>query len=244
MVRAGQSLAMGRSTELAIECGARGPVSARAYAAPEPSGVTLVLAHGAGAPHDHPFLVAVASRVAARGVDVVTFNFPYAEAGRKTPDPKGVLEGAYAAALAAVRARAPRDVLVAGGKSMGGRIATQLVAAEKRAPSVKGLVVLGYPLNPPARRSARKRPNIGPSRAEHLYELAVPLLVVQGARDAFGGEAELSPVVRRLRRGSRLVVVPDGDHSLGVRKSSGLDQEAVYDDVADAIVTFCRSLQR
>jgi len=240
----GQPRAKARSSAFAIECGARGAVSARAYSADEPCGVTLVLAHGAGAPHDHPFLVAIASRVAARGVDVITFNFPYAEAGRKTPDPKGVLEGAYAAALAAARDRAPRDVLVAGGKSMGGRIATQLVAAQGRSPVVRGLVALGYPLNPPARVSARKRRSSAPSRAEHLYGLAVPLLVVQGARDAFGGEAELDPVVRRLRRGSRLVMVPDGDHSLGVRKSSGIDQEAVYDDVADAIVTFCRSLKR
>ena len=207
--------------------------------------VTIVLAHGAGAGMDTPIMTFFAEGLAAAGFRVVRFEFPYMAQRRQTgkqrpPDREPILRATWLAVIEQLGAKN----LVIGGKSMGGRIATQLVAAEKRAPSVKGLVVLGYPLNPPARRSARKRPNIGPSRAEHLYELAVPLLVVQGARDAFGGEAELSPVVRRLRRGSRLVVVPDGDHSLGVRKSSGLDQEAVYDDVADAIVTFCRSLQR
>ncbi|MBL8608372.1 MAG: alpha/beta fold hydrolase [Myxococcales bacterium] len=224
----------------ALAIGARGSVTAHAYAAREPVGVTLLLAHGAGAPHTHPFMVTVAERVAARGVDVVTFNFPYAEAGRKTPDPADVLEACFAAAIAAVRARSPEDVLVVGGKSMGGRIATMLVAGEARASRVAGLVALGYPLVPPSRAKAPRRGPRPVSRAEHLYQLRVPLLVVQGERDAFGGEAALAPVVARLPRGSRLFVVPSGDHSLTVTKRSGLSQDAVFDEVADEIVAFCK----
>jgi hypothetical protein len=134
-----------------------------------------------------------------------------------------------------VRARAPRDALFLGGKSMGGRIATQLVAGGSGS-SCRGLVALGYPLHPPGKKGRTA------ARAEHLYLLKVPLLVVQGARDPFGGKKELGPVVSRLPRGSRLVVVPEGDHSLAVPKRAGVPQEKVYDDVADAIVAFCTEL--
>src|SRR5205823_3283639 len=142
-----------------------------------------------GAPQTHPWMLSMAHALCERGVDVVTFNFLYAEARRRAPDRPDVLEATWRAALAAVGARtagAPRQRLFAGGKSMGGRIATQ-VAAAGGAPDAAGLVLLGYPLHPPGQPKKL--------RSAHLPSVPVPMLFVQGSRDTFGTPAELSPLV-------------------------------------------------
>jgi predicted alpha/beta-hydrolase family hydrolase len=156
--------------------------TARIYAAPRPRARTLVLAHGAGAGQKHRFMVAFAEALAARGIDVVTFDFLYAAAGRKAPDRPPKLEACWQAAYALARAEWPRRVPFVGGKSMGGRIASMLVAAG--ALEAAGLVLLGYPLKPPKSTQLR---------AAHLGQLALPTLVVQGERDTFGGPQDLRP---------------------------------------------------
>ena len=198
---------------------------------------TLVLAHGAGAPHTHPFMTAFARGLAGRGIDVVTFNFPYMERGRRLPDPAGRLEAAYRAVLHATRERLdrrghPSPQLMIGGKSMGGRIASQTVAADVRAgrdPGVAGLVLLGYPLHPPGRPDKL--------RAAHLPTIAAPMLFVQGSRDAFGRPDELRPVLAECAD-AELVVVEGGDHSFKVRGGDARALEDVYTTVQDAIANW------
>jgi predicted alpha/beta-hydrolase family hydrolase len=205
--------------------------TARHYRAKEALAAVVVLAHGAGAPQTHPWMVAMAQALASRGRDVVTFNFLYSEARRRVPDKNAVLEATWRAALEAVRARsdgAHARVFI-GGKSMGGRIATQVAA--QGAGAIRGLVLLGYPLHPPGRPDKL--------RAAHLPRVTSPMLFVQGSRDAFGTPDELSPILAPLAdRGTRLFVVQGGDHSLALRRSEGLDRAHVMALVADEIVRF------
>ncbi|HXX68403.1 MAG TPA: alpha/beta fold hydrolase, partial [Polyangiaceae bacterium] len=182
---------------------------------------TLLLAHGAGAPQTHPWMVRIAHAVSARGLDVVTFNFLYAQASRRAPDRNDVLEATFRAAIAAVRTQGEvvASRLFIGGKSMGGRIATQVAAAGGAgALDVAGLVLLGYPLHPPGKPGQR--------RASHLPNVRAPMLFVQGSRDAFGTPAELGPIVADLGPRTRLFVVEGGDHSLATSKRTGPTLEA------------------
>jgi predicted alpha/beta-hydrolase family hydrolase len=185
--------------------------SAAIYRAESPR-CTLVLAHGAGAPRTHPWMVTMAKAIASHGIDVVTFNFLYSEAKRRAPDKNDALEATWLAALEAVRARddLPTERLFVGGKSMGGRIATQVVA---KGAHVGGIVLLGYPLHPPGQPDKL--------RSAHLPDILVPMLFVQGERDAFGTPEELAPIVKRLSKGTRLFVVEGGDHSLISRPRRG-----------------------
>jgi predicted alpha/beta-hydrolase family hydrolase len=202
-----------------------------------------VLAHGAGAPQTHPWMVAMArtlSSYGTHGIDVVTFNFLYAEARRRAPDRKDVLEATWRCVLEAVRARLPATAgLFIGGKSMGGRIATQVAAAEQLggaksaggAGDVAGLVLLGYPLHAPGKPEQL--------RVAHLPDVHVPMLFVQGSRDAFGTPDELAPHVAKLCRGTRVFVVEGGDHSLAPPKRKGGETiEQVLARVAGEIARF------
>jgi predicted alpha/beta-hydrolase family hydrolase len=195
--------------------------------------VLLVLAHGAGAPQTHPWMVRMAGALAARAIDVVTFNFLYAEAKRRVPDKNPVLEATWRAVVGAVRGRDEFAAgrLFIGGKSMGGRIATQVAADPSPIEGLSGLVLLGYPLHPPGRPDKL--------RVAHLERVQPPMLFVQGSRDAFGGAAELEPFVRALSpRGTRVLPIEGGDHSLAVPRKSGLDADQVVGRVADAIAAF------
>jgi predicted alpha/beta-hydrolase family hydrolase len=148
----------------------------------------LVLAHGAGGGAQHPFIVRYARGVAERGIAVATFDFPYMQAGRKAPDKAPVLEQAFRDAVVEATSRDEfnRLRLFIGGKSMGGRMATHVAAAPEAwpstAPPLAGVIVFGYPLNPPGGPSKRS-----PDRVSHLSRIRVPMLVVQGTRDTFGG---------------------------------------------------------
>jgi len=195
----------------------------------------VVLGHGAGAGQRHPFMVAVGEGLASRGIHVLTFDFPYMEARRRSPDPGPVLEQAFSDAVrvAAGRADVARLPLFAGGKSMGGRIASQ-AAARGLLPAVKGLVYLGYPLHPPGKASQL--------RDRHLPDVPMPMLFVQGSRDAFGTPEELRPVLDRLGARATLVVVDGGDHSFAVPKSAGRSQQQVIGSILDAAAEWIQSI--
>ncbi len=192
---------------------------------------TLVLAHGAGAPQTHPFLVKMATALCSRGIEVTTFNFLYAEAKRRAPDKNDLLEETWRAAVAAARARASTVRLFIGGKSMGARIATQVLA--QGGVDAEGLVLLGYPLHPPGKPTKL--------RTAHLPRVPAPMLFVQGSRDSFGTPEELRPVLEGLARGTRLYVVEGGDHSLSLPKSSGQTLDATLSRVADEVAGFIAS---
>lgn len=195
---------------------------------------TLVLAHGAGAGQRHPFMVAFARALAARGFDVVTFNFLYTEQKRRVPDRAPMLEACYRSVIDSVRkeiASASRR-LVIGGKSMGGRIATQVAAADVMLP-IDGIVLLGYPLHPPGRPERR--------RDAHLPQIRCPMLFVQGSRDTFGTPDELQPVISSLSNAT-LHVVEGGDHSFGLARKDPDAQAAVYADVQEQIATWIRGV--
>jgi predicted alpha/beta-hydrolase family hydrolase len=203
--------------------------SALVYRATE-ARAALVLAHGAGAPQTHPWMVSVARAFCERGLDVVTFNFLYMDARRRMPDRNDVLEATWRAAVDAVRARddvAHRRLFI-GGKSMGGRIATQVAAGD--AFDVCGLVLLGYPLHPPGKPTQL--------RVAHLPRVRAPMLFVQGSRDPFGSPEELAPVVDGLAPGARLYVVEGGDHSLTPPKRSGEKLDGVIARVAEEVARF------
>jgi len=219
---------------IALEAGA---TTALAYAADASSFGALVLGHGAGAGQRSGFMVDFAHAISALGVDVITFNFPYTEQGRRIPDRPPVLESCYRAVIAAVHAQLPaaKRALFIGGKSMGGRIATQVGAADPTLP-IAGLVLLGYPLHPPGRPTER--------RDKHLPAVGRPMLFVQGARDAFGTPAELAPVVESIGPSASIHVVAGGDHSLKLARKAPAAQAAVYADVQRTIVEWIRTMTK
>jgi uncharacterized protein len=200
------------------------------------TGVTLILAHGAGANQASSFMVGFATSLAARGIDTVTFNFVYTEQRRRLPDRNDKLEHCYRTVIEAVRDGkfyddAGRRKLVIGGKSMGGRIASQVAAAGQE--GIAGLVFLGYPLHPPGRPDKL--------RSKHLPDIGAPMLFVQGSRDAFGTPEELRAVLGGLEVAADICVVEDGDHSFKVPKRSAVPQDQVYEFVLDEIVRWLRA---
>ena len=182
-------------------------LGATEYTAEGTAHALLVLAHGAGAGQRHPFMVAAARGLAAHGIDVVTFDFPYMAEGRKVPDRAPVLEGRFREVIDAARAWSRATRLFIGGKSMGGRMATHL-AAQGLQP-LSGVVVFGYPLHPPGKPDQL--------RVAHLPAITVPVLIIQGERDTFGGPQEFQPHLATMAAPVTLHVVPGGDHSLVVR---------------------------
>lgn len=194
---------------------AQGPITARRYSAHAPRG-TLVLAHGAGAGQQHPFMRAAAATFATAGFETITFDFPYMENGRRVPDPAPVLEASFAEVAAECCARwiNGRGYFV-GGKSMGGRIASQAAARGlfDRAPA--GLVFLGYPLHPPGKPEKR--------RDAHLPSIAAPMLFVHGTRDPFGTSDEMRQLAGRLPRAT-LTLIEGGGHSFEAPKRDGGDK--------------------
>jgi predicted alpha/beta-hydrolase family hydrolase len=189
-------------------------------------GPVLILAPGAGAPMTSDFMTYFASRIGGAGVRVFRFNFLYLEAGKKAPDRAPVLEATYAAVIAAIRDETGA-LPFAGGKSMGGRIASHTAAGiEGPASEVAGLVFLGYPLHPPGRPER--------IRDAHLYGIGAPMLFVEGTRDPFCPLDTLAGVRQKIPN-SDLFVVEDGDHSFKVRKSSGRSTEEAWAEAADEV---------
>jgi predicted alpha/beta-hydrolase family hydrolase len=211
-------------------------VTATAYpAAGKRAGICVMLAHGAGTNQSHPFMVRFAGALAARGFDALTFNFLYSEQRRRVPDPNARLELCWRRMIESFHDGSLIEKpgrLVIGGKSMGGRIASQVVAADPA--GVAGLLLLGYPLHPPGQPDK--------PRTRHLPDIRVPMLFVQGERDVFGTPEELAPVIDRLKAPASLFVVEGGDHSLAVRKKAPLSQEQVDKLVLDTIEQWLRDL--
>lgn len=188
--------------------------------------IGLVLGHGAGTDLSNPVLLTVGRGLADRGYPVLTFNFPYAEAGRKQPDPPARLESAFRDAISVASEAMGGRALVLGGRSMGGRIASRLAAQGE---PCAGLVLLGYPLHA-ARRPERLR-------TDHWPQVTVPVLFVQGDRDRL---CDLTLLERERRAhltgtDSRLHVVAGADHAFAVRKSDGRGPGAVLDEIVGAV---------
>jgi predicted alpha/beta-hydrolase family hydrolase len=216
---------------------ADGSTSARHFSAGT-SAPLLVLAHGAGADQRHRFMVAIARRLSERGVSVVTFNFLYTERKRRSPDRAPILEATWTTVLDAVVARlTPQGRIAIGGKSMGGRIASQVAASKPDTEAwrrVGGLVLLGYPLHPPGQP---QKP-----RVAHLPAIEVPILLVQGTRDTFGTREEIEPVFGSLKTRVDYEFIESGDHSFSVPKSSGHSEADILDRVADRVAPWIAAL--
>lgn len=196
------------------------------------AGETVVLlAPGAGADMRAEFMEVFAKGLAGSGLCVVRFNFAYAEQGRKSPDRQPVLEETYRAVAEHVRAQLAPATLVLGGKSMGGRIGSHVVASGV---DVDGLVFLGYPLHPPGKPERL--------RDAHLYDVRCPMLFVEGTRDPFCPLETLERVRRKIAAPNALHVVDDGDHSFKVRKTSGRSTSQAWDEAIAAVAEWVRSL--
>jgi uncharacterized protein len=194
-----------------------GAIGYKAQGTPE---ALLVLAHGAGAGQQHPFMTTAANGFAARGIDVVTFDFPYMRERRKIPDRPPVLEKAFEDVAAAAQQWSAAAKFFIGGKSMGGRMATHLGAAHLA--GLSGIVVFGYPLHPPGKPQQL--------RVEHLPSITAPVLIVQGERDTFGTPSELKTAIDSMKAAVDLHIVPRGDHSLAV---AGRRRDDVLNEVLD-----------
>ncbi|HKR14725.1 MAG TPA: alpha/beta fold hydrolase [Pyrinomonadaceae bacterium] len=228
---------------LTVSVNEKESVTALVYAAAKQkrAGLTVLLGHGAGASQDSGFMRLFANGLAQRGLDVMTFNFVYMEQGRSVPDQKHKLESCFRAVIdtAVKHKKLKNNRLVIGGKSMGGRIASQVAAAaseekEPLADQIDGLVFLGYPLHPPG--------NPAKLRVEHLEHVRKPMLFVQGTRDALGTPEEIQPFIKGLRPAAKIHSIEGGDHSFKAPKKFGLPQEEIYETAMDEIVRWAVDL--
>ena len=192
-----------------------------------------VLAHGAGAGMRHAFMETMAARLAARGVATLRYQFPYVENGSRRIDPEPLLLDTVRAAVAMGREAAGGVTLIAGGKSMGGRMSSRAAAASPLE-DVAGLAFLGFPLHPAG------QPGI--SRAEHLAKVSVPLLFLQGTRDTLAELPLLRPVVDKLGARATLHIVEHADHMFHDLKKSGRTDEQVLDELADTVASWSGKL--
>ena len=193
----------------------------------------MVLGHGAGAGMRHRFLEDASRALADRGIATFRYQFPYLENRASRPDPQPVLLATVRSAVDAARSAAPELPLLAGGKSMGGRM-TSLASAAEALPGVKGLVFFGFPLHPAGAP--------GTSRAEHLMRVRTPMLFLQGARDKLAELDLLRPVVEQLPSPATLHVVDGADHSFGVLKRSGRTGADVLEELARTVAEWAERL--
>jgi predicted alpha/beta-hydrolase family hydrolase len=194
----------------------------------------LVLAHGAGAGMSHPFMEKLADELASVGVATFRYQFPYMEERRRVPDVPAVLTATVVAAVRAAAEATPGLPLLAGGKSMGGRMTSQ-AAAQCPLDGVRGLVFFGFPLHPP------NRP--GTKRADHLGKVTIPMLFLQGTRDTLADLKLLRPVCSKLGSRSRLHVIEKADHSFHVLKSSGRSDAEVLRELAETAASWAEGME-
>ena len=228
---------MKTETEVRIEMEGGGRVSG-ILVRPAEAKWLLVLGHGAGAGMHHPFMGALAEELARVGVATLRYQFPYMEERRKVPDKPAVLMATVAAAVRSARQfliqeAAPDLPLLAGGKSMGGRMTSQ-EAAEGLIPEVRGLVFFGFPLHPP------KQP--GTKRAEHLAKVTVPMVFLQGTRDELADLKLLKPICKKLGERATLHVIETADHSFHVLKKSGRSDAEVLRELAETTARWAEGL--
>lgn len=192
-----------------------------------PATAALVVGHGAGAGQNSPFMVRTAEGLAARGIAAVTFDFPYMTARRGAPDRPPVLEQAWRDAIAQARTELGSLPLFIGGKSMGGRIASQVAAQGVEGVGIlSGLVFLGYPLHPPGKPEQR--------RDAHLPAIAQPMLFVQGSKDAFGTADEIRALLPALQKAT-LHEIQNGDHSFKVSGRGAPKPDDVLNGILDVV---------
>jgi predicted alpha/beta-hydrolase family hydrolase len=197
---------------------------------PKGARAIYVLAHGAGAGMAHPFLAKFATLMSERGIGTLRYQFPYMEAGSRRPDSPKVAEAAVRAAVAeAAKRKLP---VVAGGKSFGGRMTSQ---AEAHGPmGVLGIAFIGFPLHPPGAPAT--------TRADHLADVKVPMLFLQGTKDEFADMDLLKPVVKQLGKRATLHLIPDGNHSFHVPAKSGRKDADVMVELADTLAAWIDGL--
>jgi uncharacterized protein len=217
---------------LKIEIESAGAVSALLLRPPRARAI-YVFAHGAGAGMTHVSMEAVATGLATRGIATLRYQFPYMEKGSKRPDPPPIAHATVRAAVAETAERCGGLPLFAGGKSFGGRMTSQAQAIKPLA-GVRGLVFLGFPLHPAGKPSSE--------RAKHLADIEIPMLFLQGTRDALAELTLLEPVVKQLGSLARLHLVKEADHSLHVLVRSGRNDREVLDEVLDAFAAWVDSI--
>ena len=211
-----------RVKEVKIFAGEKiGSVSGLLLEPKEPRGFML-FAHGAGAGMRHRFMEETAAKLAAVNVTTLRYNFPYIEKHSKRPDAQRVLIDTVRAAVASGNEHAREVPLFAAGKSMGGRM-TSLAAAQKPLTGVRGLIFFGFPLHAPGRPSAE--------RGQHLSQIKIPMLFLQGSRDSLAELKLLKPLCATLGRRAELFVVEGADHSFHMLKSSGRSDNEVLDEL-------------
>src|SRR5229473_7990815 len=193
--------------------------------APQEARACCVLAHGAGAGMTHPFLAAIADGLAERGIATLRYQFPYMEQRSKRPDPPKVAHATVRAAVAEAARLLPKLPLLAGGKSFGGRMTSQAQAAAPLA-GVRGLVFLGFPLHPAGKPSRE--------RAKHLFDVQIPMLFLQGTRDALATLTELEPLREALGDRATLRLYQDADHSFHVAAGNGRPEAQVRGEIFES----------
>ena len=221
------------SQKLEIAVGHATSVSALLIRPPQ-ARACFVFAHGAGAGMTHPFMEAVATGLAERGVATLRYQFPYMEKASKRPDPPGIAQAAVRAAVAETGRHCADLRLIAGGKSFGGRMTSQAQAAAPLA-GVRGLAFLGFPLHPAGKPSS--------DRARHLADVRVPMLFLQGTRDNLAELSLLEPVVKSLGPSASLHRVEGADHSFHVPARSGRKDSEVMDEILDAFAAWTDAIE-
>jgi predicted alpha/beta-hydrolase family hydrolase len=221
-----------KDAEFKVEAGSAGAVSAL-LTSPAQARACFVFAHGAGAGMTHAFMAAVAVGLAERNVATLRYQFPYMEKGSKRPDPPGIAHAAVRAAIAAAAQRCPGLRLIAGGKSFGARMTSQ---AQAKAPlaNVVGLAFFGFPLHPAGKPSVE--------RADHLLEVKIPMLFLQGTADKLAEPDLLKPVVKKLGACATLHFLEAADHSFHVPVRSGRKDAEVMTEALDAFAAWMTAM--
>ena len=201
--------------------------------APAGARACYVLAHSAGAGMEHPSMRAAAAGLANLGVATLRYQFPYMERGSRRPDPPPLCHATVRAAVAAAARLLPALPLIAGGRSFGGRMTSQAQALEPLA-GVRGLAFLGFPLHPAGEPAA--------TRAEHLSQVAIPMLFLQGTRDALAERSLIEAVVARLGARATLSLVDGADHSFHLRSGSGRTDTQVLEELLRRLATWIDTL--
>jgi uncharacterized protein len=200
---------------------------------PKGAQALLVLAHGAGAGMRHKFMEEVGGKLADRTVATLRYQFPYMEKGSKRPDSEAVLTDCVRAAVATAKKHVDALPFFAGGKSMGGRM-TSLAAAKEPLIDVHGLIYLGFPLHAAGKPSA--------DRGHHLFDIKLPMLFLQGSRDALADLKLLKPLCARLGKRVELFVIEGADHSFHLLKSSGRSDDQALDEVVQKTASWISRL--
>jgi uncharacterized protein len=202
---------------------------------PNEARACYVLAHGAGAGMLHPFMTAIADGLAERGIATLRYQFPYMEQGRKRPDTPKLAQATVRAAVAEASHRLPELGLIAGGKSFGGRMTSQ-AQVELPLPGVQGLAFLGFPLHAPGRPSEE--------RGKHLFEVEIPMLFLQGTRDALADVHLMEKLTQKLGSRATLKLLSDADHSFHVPARSGRTDAEVRAKLLDALAAWIKTVFR